>query len=133
MANPKITLTGRVGTDPESVGSGLRFRVATNDRAKNEVTGEWEDKDTSWWTIKAWKKQADYAKNVIKKGQEVTIVGTIYEDSWVDKTTGTKRTAYEINADSISVSTYSLQGTTNNARVNSNVDAWLDEKIEVPF
>ncbi len=38
---------------------------------------------------------------------EVIIVGKIYEESWTDKE-GVKRTSYEINADSISVTAYTL-------------------------
>lgn len=103
-----ITIVGRVGSEPETVGSnGLRFRVATNDRVKNDTTGEWEDKNTSWWTIKAWRTLAEQSKAVIKKGMEVIIVGKIYEESWTDKE-GAKRTSYEINADSISVTAYTL-------------------------
>jgi single-strand DNA-binding protein len=108
MANPIITIVGRVGSEPEPVGSnGLRFRVATNDRVKNETTGEWEDKNTSWWTVKAWRTLAGQSKSVIKKGMEVIIVGKIYEENWTDKD-GIKRSSYEINADSISVTAYSL-------------------------
>jgi single-strand DNA-binding protein len=108
MANPIITIVGRVGSEPESVGSnGLRFRVATNDRVKNDTTGEWEDKNTSWWTVKAWRTLADQSKSVIKKGMEVIIVGKIYEENWTDKD-GVKRSSYEINADSISVTAYTL-------------------------
>jgi single-strand DNA-binding protein len=108
MANPTITIVGRVGSDPEAIGSnGLRFRVATNDRVKNDTTGAWEDKNTSWWTVKAWRTLADQSKSVIRKGMEVTIVGKIYEENWTDKD-GIKRSSYEINADSISVTTYSL-------------------------
>lgn len=108
MANPIITIVGRVGSEPEAVGSnGLRFRVATNDRVKNDVTGEWEDKNTSWWTVKAWRTLADQSKSVIKKGMEVIVVGKIFEDTWTDKD-GVKRSSYEINADSISVTAYTL-------------------------
>jgi single-strand DNA-binding protein len=108
MANPMITIVGRVGSEPETVGSnGLRFRVATNDRVKNDTTGEWEDKNTSWWTVKAWRTLAAQSKSVIKKGMEVIIVGKIYEESWTDKE-GVNRTSYEINADSISVTAYTL-------------------------
>ena len=108
MANPIITIVGRVGSEPEVIGSnGLRFRVATNDRVKNDVTGEWEDKNTSWWTVKAWRTLAEQSKSVIKKGMEVIIVGKIYEENWTDKE-GVKRSSYEINADSISVTAYTL-------------------------
>jgi single-strand DNA-binding protein len=108
MANPTIVLTGRVGKEPESVGSnGLRFRIATSDRVKNEQTGEWEDKNTSWWTVKAWRGLADQSKNTVKKGMEVTVIGKIYEENWVDRD-GEKRTSVEINADAISVTTFTL-------------------------
>ena len=106
--NPVITIVGRIGQDPEAIGSnGLRLRVATNDRVKNDSTGEWEDKNTSWWTVKAWKRLAEQSIDILKKGQEVIIVGKVYEENWTDKE-GTKRTSYEINADSIAVTTFSL-------------------------
>jgi len=130
MANPTITIVGRVGSDPEAVGSnGLRFRVATNDRVKNDTTGAWEDKNTSWWTVKAWRTLAEQSKSVIKKGMEVTVIGKIYEESWTDKD-GIKRSSYEINADSISVTTYSLS-----KDKSPNTDQFPSYKTyaEVPF
>ena len=129
MANPMITIVGRVGSEPETVGSnGLRFRVATNDRVKNDTTGEWEDKNTSWWTVKAWRTLAEQSKSVIKKGMEVIIVGKIYEESWTDKE-GTKRTSYEINADSISVTAYTLS----KDKAPSNDFPSYKTYAEVPF
>jgi single-strand DNA-binding protein len=130
MANPIITIVGRVGSEPETVGSnGLRFRVATNDRVKNDTTGEWEDKNTSWWTVKAWRTLAEQSKSVIKKGMEVIIVGKIYEESWTDKE-GTKRTSYEINADSISVTAYTLS---KDKAPSSNDFPSYKTYAEVPF
>ena len=130
MANPIITIVGRVGSEPEAVGSnGLRFRVATNDRVKNDTTGEWEDKNTSWWTVKAWRTLADQSKSVIKKGMEVIIVGKIYEDTWTDKD-GVKRSSYEINADSISVTAYTLSK--DKAPNNSDFPSYKTY-AEVPF
>ena len=130
MANPIITIVGRVGSEPETVGSnGLRFRVATNDRVKNDVTGEWEDKNTSWWTVKAWRTLAEQSKSVIKKGMEVIIVGKIYEDTWTDKD-GVRRSSYEINADSISVTAYTLSK--DKAPNNSDFPSYKTY-AEVPF
>lgn len=114
--NPVITIVGRIGQDPEAIGSnGLRLRVATNDRVKNDATGEWEDKNTSWWTVKAWKRLAEQSKDVLKKGQEVIIVGKVYEENWTDKE-GAKRTSYEINAESIAVTTFSLSKSSSTPR-----------------
>ena len=93
--NPKVTLVGRLGADPESIGtSGVRLRVVTSDRAKNDK-GEWEDRDTSWWTVKAWKTLAEQTKKTLKKGQEVIISGTIYQESCTDSSGNTK-TSYEV-------------------------------------
>lgn len=107
MSNPTVTMTGRIGADPSTIGSGLRLRVVTNDRAKNPESGEWEDKDTSWFTVKLWGRLAEQSKPVLKKGQEVTVVGTIYEENWTDAE-GNKRTGYEVKADSIAVTPYSI-------------------------
>ena len=106
--NPKVTIVGRLGKDPEAIGqSGARFTVATNDRVKNDKTGQWEDKDTSWWTVKAWKTLGKQAIASLKKGQEVIIVGTIYQETWTDSS-GNNRTSYEINAESVALTVHTL-------------------------
>jgi single-strand DNA-binding protein len=106
--NPEITLVGRLGTDPEKIGDkGVRFRVVTSDRVKN-ANGEWVDKDTSWWTVKMWNKAAEQAMSTVKKGQEVIIRGTIYQDTWTDKTDGSTRSSYDVRGESIGVTSYSL-------------------------
>jgi single-strand DNA-binding protein len=106
--NPKVTVVGRIGMDPEPIGtSGVRMRVVTNDRVKNAQTGVWEDRDTSWWTVKAWKTLAEQSKVALKKGQEVIIVGTIFQENWTDSA-GVTKTSYEINAESIALTMHSL-------------------------
>ena len=130
MANPTISFTGRIGQDPESVGSnGLRLRVATSDRVKNDETGQWEDKNTSWWTVKLWRNLAEQSKSILTKGMEVTVIGKIYEENWTDKE-GQKRTSYEVNADSISVTTYTLSKSNNNSNPNYKTNK---SYAEVPF
>lgn len=132
MPNPKITLIGRLGQDPSPLGSsGVRLRVATNDVRKNDK-GEWENGETSWWTVKLWKKQSEYAKQVLQKGQEVTIVGTISEESWTDDF-GNKKSSYEITADTVSVNTFSLID--NNKKKYSEKNNWdiTPSNTTVPF
>ena len=136
MSNPAITLTGRIGTEPESIGSsGLRFRIATSDSKLNPATNNWEDGPTSWWTVKAWKNVADQGKNVLRKGQEVTVVGTISEERWTDKVTNQERSSYEINARSIAVTTYTLNKDLAGASIVSKTkdDIWDFNDEEVPF
>ena len=110
MANPTVTFTGRVGQDPVVLSNGgLRLRIVTNDRVKNDQTGQWEDSKTSWWTVKVWGRLADQSKDILKKGYEVSITGKIYEENWKDKTTGEARNSYEIQAESIAVTPYTIK------------------------
>lgn len=126
MSNPRITIVGRIGQDPQPVGSGLRLRVATNERKKNE-SGNYEDGKTSWWTVKLWKNQAENAKGILKKGQEVVVVGNIYEEIWTDKS-GQQKNSYEIVADNVAVTTYTLKKNNTATLENSgNFDTWLPE------
>lgn len=123
--NPEITLVGRLGTDPEKIGDkGVRLRIVTSDRVKS-ATGEWSDKDTSWWTVKLWNKAAEQALTTIKKGQEVMVRGTIYQDTWTDKD-GSSRSTYEVRGESIGVTSYSLakNGVPAMAATTSTEDPW---------
>jgi single-strand DNA-binding protein len=111
MSNPTITIIGRIGTDPEfrsfSTSENVKFRVITSDRRKNE-NGIWEDVNTSGWNIVAWGKLAESCKDLIEKGQEVFILGSIKEDTWSDKD-GNQRKTMEVNASSIAISTFQIQ------------------------
>lgn len=131
MANPTITIVGRVGQDPVKLSNGgVRLRIVSNDSFKNDTTGKWEDKNTSWWTVKAWKSLAEQTLSVLKKGQEVIVVGKIYEENWTDKD-GNTRNSYDINADSIAVTTWSLSKDV--SKTNATIKEWHMDDVEVPF
>lgn len=123
------TIVGRLGTDPERIGStGARFRLSSSDRVKTDQ-GVWEDRDQTWTTIKVWGKNSDYVLSTLKKGQEVIVVGTIREESWTDKD-GNKRSSYELNADHIGATVFTMaRSNMTNANVNpSSVtaeDPWV--------
>ncbi len=124
--NPKMTIVGRLGRDPEAMGAtGVRFSVVTQDRVKNDK-GEWEDRDTTWHTVKAWRTLAQQALSTLKKGQEVIVYGTFSADEWVDKE-GQERVTNEVTAESIAVTVYTLSkmDTTpvNDPRVKETVNA----------
>ena len=130
MSNPTITIIGRIGTEPEfrsfGTSENVKFRVITSDRRKNE-NGIWEDNNTSGWNIIAWGKLAESCKNLIEKGQEVSILGSIREDSWTDKE-GNSRKTIEVNASNIAVSTFAIQKAGSPARtedlVSSSNSSW---------
>jgi single-strand DNA-binding protein len=133
MSNPDITIIGRLAADPEfkSFGSGTvaKFRVITSDRRKNE-DGKWEDINTSGWNVAAWNNLAESTKDLLQKGQEVVIIGSIKEDTWTDKE-GNSRKSTEVNASNIAVTTYSIQKAARNSSqdlspVTSGPTAWDD-------
>jgi single-strand DNA-binding protein len=114
---------GRLGADPERIGTtGARFRLSSSDRAKNEK-GEWEDRDQTWTTVKVWGKNADHVMSTLKKGQEVIVVGTLVEDSWTDNS-GNKRTSYELKADHIGATVFTLSKNTSGASVSED-NPWV--------
>jgi single-strand DNA-binding protein len=111
MSNPEITIIGRLAADPEfkEFGNGTiaKFRVITSDRRKNE-DGNWVDINTSGWNIVAWNTLAESCRNVLAKGYEVVVIGSIKEDSWTDKEGATRKTV-EVTASSVAVSTFAVQ------------------------
>lgn len=110
MANPTITFTGRIAKDVVVLSNGgLKLRMVTNDRIKNDITGQWEDARTSWWNVKVWNKLAEQLKDVLTNGMEVQVTGSIYQENWVDQETKQERSSYDIKADSISITPYGLK------------------------
>ena len=102
-SNPTIQIKGNIGTDIDERKVGntkvARFRVITNDRRKNDKD-EWEDANTSGWSIAAWDKLGQKVIDHLEKGDPVMIFGKIFEDSWVDSD-GNKRFSTEVRAESI--------------------------------
>ena len=75
---PTILLMGNVGADPE-----LRFapngdavvtvKVAVTPRRKNKDT--WEDAETRWYKVSAWKNLAEAIADGVRKGDRVSVSG----------------------------------------------------------
>ncbi|MDD9898653.1 MAG: single-stranded DNA-binding protein [Candidatus Melainabacteria bacterium] len=80
-----VTLVGRVGQDPElryfeSGSSMATFSLAINRPTRN--------KETDWFDIKLWGKQAEIAGEYVRKGSLIGIAGGVDWDYWNDKNTG---------------------------------------------
>jgi len=132
MANPNVTISGRLASDPEfkslPTGSLLKLRVITNDRMKTP-TGDWVDKDTSGWNVEVWSKLADASNGVLKKGMGVVITGTLKKRSY--EKDGVKHEVTELRANDIAVNVYSMSKTQS---INNSFDnVWNSEEVEVPF
>lgn len=94
----RVTLFGRLGTDPEvkSVGregtSLCKFRLATSERVKK---GEKWEEETEWHSVTIWGKRADAAGKHLKKGDRLLIEGKLQTSSYEDRE-GVKRYSTEV-------------------------------------
>jgi len=97
----KVILIGRLGRDPElkytpSGAPVVNFSLATDESFKDR-NGAQQNR-TEWHRIVAWGKLAEICGEYLTKGKQVYIEGSIRSREWEDKQSGTKRTAYEIVA-----------------------------------
>lgn len=98
------TVTGNATRDPElrftPNGVALAtFGVAVNRRRKN-AAGEWEDGETEFYDVTAWRELAENVAETITKGTRVLVLGRLSHRSWTTDD-GEKRSRVEIVADEI--------------------------------
>ena len=99
----KVMLIGNVGTDPEMrfTASGnpvTSFRVATS-RVYTTSEGE-RRQETEWFTVVAWKKQAESCNQFLTKGQRVYVEGSLRTRSWEGRD-GQRRVTAEVIANRV--------------------------------
>ena len=97
----KVILVGNAGRDAELRYTQNQTAVANFTLATNEVrtskSGERQER-TEWHRIVVWGRQAEIAKEYVKKGKLVGIEGSIRTRQWDDRE-GQKRYTTEIHAD----------------------------------
>ena len=99
----KVMLIGNVGTDPEMrfTANGnpvTSFRLATS---RTYTTSDGERRpETEWFTIVAWKKQAESCNQFLSKGQRVYVEGSLRTRSWEGRD-GQKRVTAEVIANRV--------------------------------
>jgi single-strand DNA-binding protein len=97
----KALLIGNLGKDPE-----LRYTPSGKAVAIFSIatTNQWKDKDgqkqerTDWHNIVVWGRQAEIAKDYLRKGKQIYLEGRIQTRNYDDKD-GNKRWITEIVAD----------------------------------
>ena len=99
MFTSTITIEGRLVQDPTALEALTEFVVLTNRRGRDDA-GEWENTDTTRYTVKAFRSLGEAAAG-LEKGDKVVIAGSIVTDSWDDAETGQKRYKQVILADAI--------------------------------
>lgn len=100
----KVILIGRLGSDPE-------LKYTPNGTAQAQISlatsEKWKDSDgnqqekTEWHRIIAWRRQAEFVGEWLKKGQLVSIEGKLQTRSW--EADGQKKYMTEIVADNITM------------------------------
>lgn len=110
MSYQSTLIVGYLGRDPEmdytpSGQARTRFSIATNRKYKN-AAGE-ELKETAWFQITAWGKQAEACNAFLKKGSLVMIAGRLVPDPetgspriWT-RNGGTPAASFEISAETV--------------------------------
>jgi single-strand DNA-binding protein len=93
-AEPKMWHTARTQTPVAKV------RVGSTPRRLDRQTGEWQDGETSYYTVKCWRKLAENVTGSLRKGDMVIVRGKVRIRTWVDDQQRT-RTEVEIEADSV--------------------------------
>lgn len=75
-------------------------RVGSTPRKLNKETGEWQDGEPSYYTVKCWRKLAENVHGCLRKGDMVLVRGKLSTRSWMDDQQRV-RTEWEIEADSV--------------------------------
>lgn len=99
-ANNNCTLIGRLGRDIElsttTTGKQLAKTSIAVDRPGRDQHG---NKQTDWFNVKIFGKQAETAAQYLRKGSKVAIVGSIQIEKWNDRQSGQERQATVILGD----------------------------------
>ena len=97
----RVILIGNIASDPEArtTQSGISqstFRVAVQRRFANQQGV----RETDFFTVVAWRKNADFCNRCLAKGNKVAVEGSIQNRSY-DAQDGSKRYVTEIIADNV--------------------------------
>lgn len=104
MSINKVFISGNLTRDAElrQTPGGmqvLRFGVAVNDRAKNQQTGQWEDR-ANFVDCVVFGKRAEALAGMLAKGQRVAIDGRLRYSSW-EAQDGSRRSKLEVVVEEI--------------------------------
>ena len=107
----KITIVGNLGRDPEMryLGDGsavTNLSVATNRTWKDKNSGE-KQKETTWFRVSVWGRQAEPVNQYLTKGAPVLVEGLLKIDNatggprlWT-RQDGTVAASFELRADTV--------------------------------
>jgi single-strand DNA-binding protein len=104
MPSTQITITGNLTDAPDlrftpSGAPVATFTVAVNERYRDN-SGTWQDGETSFHRVNAWRELAEHATESLGKGDRVIVTGTLRQRNYENKD-GDKRTVWEVRAAAI--------------------------------
>lgn len=76
------------------------IRLGHTPRRLNRATGEWEDGETSYYTVKCWRRLAVNVKGSLRKGDMILVRGKVAMRTWVDDQQR-NRVQMQVEADSV--------------------------------
>jgi single-strand DNA-binding protein len=76
------------------------IRLGHTPRRLNRATGEWEDGETSYYTVKCWRRLAVNVKGSLRKGDMILVRGKVVMRTWVDDQQR-NRVQMQVEADSV--------------------------------
>ena len=76
------------------------IRMGHTPRRLNRTTGEWEDGETSYYSVKCWRRLAVNVKGSLRKGDMILVKGKVVMRTWVDDQQR-NRTQMQVEADSV--------------------------------
>src|SRR3954454_6241693 len=96
-----VTLSGWLGSDVslrEAAGVPVAtFRVASTPRRYQRRTDTWEDGDTQWYAVNAWRALAENCDRSLRRGDPVVVHGKLSAHVWTNKA-GLEVTTFEVEA-----------------------------------
>lgn len=100
MTDTMVTLHGWIGGDVvfKSVKgtSVASFRVAATPRVKRE--GTWEDGETTWYAVTAWRSLAENVRDSLHRGEAVVVHGRLRTRTWSPGEGEPDRSTLEVEA-----------------------------------
>ncbi len=93
-----VILIGNLGKDPDMsyTSSGIavtKFSLAVT-RSEKAQSGEWQ-KETDWYSITAWGRDAETCNNYLKKGSKVYVEGSLSQRKYKDRN-GVERLSIDV-------------------------------------
>ena len=129
----QVIIVGYLGRDPEMrytpAGQAVTSLSIATSRQWTGATGE-KLKETTWFRVSAWGKQAETCNNYLRKGSKVLVQGRLMPDpatggprTWQDRD-GAVRASYEMTAELVRFLSNRERGSD---------EALQDEADDIPF